>query len=586
MRPYFLLTEEDKRNFKDYCYDFANVRVNDLGSTLKYWDKNNRKLCKFLGNSLTVKFPIEWEVEEEYFYKQLKNIYYPLNIHTKFQREYWSPYVDDGDFTNAVGEYVLFNNKISLKNVKSICDLMSYQNVYNGYVDKEYVFSYKNKKELKIPKGTKIMRAMRKVLEYLDFPDMNIFNEWRDEISLLKTDKGIAANLVFSINPIDYLTMSDNDCNWTSCFSFMNDGGYSSSPIQLMNSNMAVVCYIESPSNKYMHYGSHISNKAWRTILYIHKDIMLVGKHYHFYSDSLNNIVIEKALELAEKNLGWKYEYKYQEYNDVVNIRNNFYAKDIMKRINEGHHIYTYSNNSMYNDIIESKVRKYTCCRNYVNKNIYLNLSGPLTCLSCGETIKDGKYSYDDIDSSIKLCYNCNSNENYCSYCSIIDTVHKPKIVKVLYSGGACEETTLCGDCLKNVYMYDKNNGVYVNQNIVKFLKDNRPYFIYIEDDKVDELRDALEDVKTSSYFYTYNYNQPQQHYEDLDRVLSEVGAKVFRPYYNINYMYNHYKEEIYDYVEQDIEKYGIINFIKIDDIDSKYPELFNLDLVHIEEVD
>ena len=143
MRPYFLLTEEDKRNFKDYCYDFANVRVNDLESTLKYWDKNNRKLCKFLGNSLTVKFPIEWEVEEEYFYKQLKNIYYPLNIHTKFQREYWSPYVDDGDFTNAVGEYVLFNNKISLKNVKSICDLMSYKNVYNGYVDKEYIFSYK-----------------------------------------------------------------------------------------------------------------------------------------------------------------------------------------------------------------------------------------------------------------------------------------------------------------------------------------------------------------------------------------------------------------------------------------------------------
>ena len=34
------------------------------------------------------------------------------------------------------------------------------------------------------------------------------------------------------------------------------------------------------------------------------------------------------------------------------------------------------------------------------------------------------------------------------------------------------------------------------------------------------------------------------------------------------------------------MEKYGIINFIKIDDIDSKYPELFNLDLVHTEEVD
>ena len=32
MRPYFLLTEEDKRNFKDYCYDFANVRINDLES--------------------------------------------------------------------------------------------------------------------------------------------------------------------------------------------------------------------------------------------------------------------------------------------------------------------------------------------------------------------------------------------------------------------------------------------------------------------------------------------------------------------------------------------------------------------------
>ena len=134
--------------------------------------------------------------------------------------------------------------------------------------------------------------------------------------------------------------------------------------------------------------------------------------------------------------------------------------------------------------------------------------------------------------------------------------------------------------------MYDKNNGVYVNQNIVKFLKDNRPYFIYIEDDKVDELRDALENVKIGDYFYTYNYSQPQQHYRDLDDVLSEVGAKVFRPYYNVNYMYNYYKKEIYDYIEQDMEKYGIINFINMSDMDSKYPELFNLDLVHIEEVD
>ena len=50
--------------------------------------------------------------------------------------------------------------------------------------------------------------------------------------------------------------------------------------------------------------------------------------------------------------------------------------------------------------------------------------------------------------------------------------------------------------------------------------------------------------------------------------------------------MYNYYRKEIYDYIEQDMEKYRVINFIKIDDMDSKYPELFDLDLVHVEEVD
>ena len=46
-------------------------------------------------------------------------------------------------------------------------------------------------KELKIPAGTKILRAFRKVLEYYNFPYMDDFEKWRDDLSVISTDKKI-----------------------------------------------------------------------------------------------------------------------------------------------------------------------------------------------------------------------------------------------------------------------------------------------------------------------------------------------------------------------------------------------------------
>ena len=55
------------------------------------------------------------------------------------------------------------------------------------------------------------MRAIRKILEYFEFPFMDTFNQWRDDISVINTDKEINGELVFSIHPIDFMTMSDNN---------------------------------------------------------------------------------------------------------------------------------------------------------------------------------------------------------------------------------------------------------------------------------------------------------------------------------------------------------------------------------------
>ena len=147
-------------------------------------------------------------------------------------------------------------------------------------------------KAKQIPSGTKVFRAIRKILKYCnaDKETIDFFEKVRIKISLILNEKSLTGNLCFSIHPLDFMTMSDNNSDWSSCMSWKHSGCYRVGSYEMMNSNNALCCYLES-NNKMM--GLEFNNsdakdnpfwndKKWRSLLFVNKDIIVSGKSYPF----------------------------------------------------------------------------------------------------------------------------------------------------------------------------------------------------------------------------------------------------------------------------------------------------------------
>ena len=463
MQPFDCLTKNDKEIIRQWCINYANVEPQSIEKILTVWNKNKRTLFRAFGKQLQVSFPVHQKVNSKYRQNKWRKLYSPFLIYEKNDFTYFKNDPRNHIFINNLVEWLRdeWMDKLSLSILKDILGYTKYCYVESGKTSEDKIFCNGNGKILKVPSGTKIMRAIRKVLEYYNFPYMESFNKWRDDISVINTDKEIDAELVLSINPVDFITMSDNKSGWTSCMSWIDCGAYSTGTIEMLNSNVAIVAYLRSPQS-FTYNDIEISNKSWRTLVFIHKDLVLVGKHYPYQSEALAKIILTKIQEIVQKNLKWKYQYKNQLYRDMIYSYNNEYIREYFQRIPDGHKIYIYMN-TMYHDIIEDHGTDYWCCRNHVDKNLYLNLSGPATCMCCGKPID--KYKTNDFSTTKKYCEDC-EDKYYCSGCGFVSVEHaKHRIAFVEDTYWGKIKKLGCLDCIINTYWYDVVNKCCVSKN-------------------------------------------------------------------------------------------------------------------------
>lgn len=453
VQPFDCLTENDKEIVRQWCINYASVEPQSIEKVLTVWNKNKRTLFRAFGKKLSITFPIHQKVNSSYRKNKWRELYSPFIIYGKDDLKFFKFDPRNHIFINRLMEWLRDEQyeKLSLSALKNIVEYTKYCYIENGKTNEDKVFINGSGKILKIPSGTKIMRAIRKVLQYYNFPYMESFNKWRDDISVINTDKEINAELVFSINPADFITMSDNKSGWTSCMSWIDNGSYSTGTIEMLNSNLAVVVYLRNPQS-FNYNDIEIPNKSWRTLVFIHKQILLVGKHYPYQSEALANIILDKLQEIVKENLGWKYKYKNQLYRDMIYSYSNEYIRDYFQRRSDGHKIYVYTN-IMYHDIIEDHGTDYWCCRNYVDKNLYLNLSGPATCMCCGKPID--KYKDNNFSTSKKYCQDC-SDKYWCCGCGLVSAAHaknRVSFVESTYWGRVVNEG--CPDCISDIYWWD-----------------------------------------------------------------------------------------------------------------------------------
>lgn len=434
--PIDAITYEDEQNIKNWIRYTKNVECGPLPQILQYWNKNKRTLYRALGNQLKVSQEVEMPYDKAKLIDKLSDVYGYMN---------WTPRTDDfysegkvyvknhihNEFVEEFLRYIF--ETCTEREFRAVKNLFSYSVIITGKVPPisfyEVGFKFTSFR-CTVKTGMKVIRTIQKVVRASGFPRFDLFDKWRNDINIA-SEKTHKVKVTLSIHPLDFMTMSDNHANWTSCMSWKNSGCYHAGTIEMMNSNCAAVAYLESPHpfETILDDDNTIiaTNKTWRALVFIHKDIICVGKSYPYYNGNINEVVLRMTEDLVKNNLRWTYQYKHEQYLDEAGLADNFYLKrtwtrelDYYKRTNETpHRIYLYTQ-SMYNDIIEDSDEHYLCSRNWVPHTKKICISGPLTCICCGEIITHAEdiNSYSDGGTEL-VCWDCKQHRK-CAGCGTI----------------------------------------------------------------------------------------------------------------------------------------------------------------------
>ena len=452
-QPLDSLTPQDRYNIRKYIELYGKAECGPLDIVLGYWNQSKKRLYHAFGNQLQVKRQIQISRNYNMIERDLNHIYHPYYISSQRDREAFADC--ENSFSNFLLDFIIFickDNKLSFEEVRSLARIFSYKNIISGSITNRYGNFKLQNYNFTCKDGMKTIRTIQKCLKAIKYPHIEKFQEWINEINLVDKSLTKTETLVLSINPIDFMTMSDNKCNWSSCMSWINDGCYHAGTLEMMNSNLTVVAYLENEKSFNIELDKDnilkMPNKTWRQLFFVNKNIILGGKAYPYQNESVTIAALTFLRELVQK-FHWNYQFINQPYGDIKHFNGNYFLKYIAnphKNI-ENYKIITYTN-GMYHDMIEDVGTTYWCCRNKTKKGLKLNLSGPVTCVCCGKIIHHSydTCSYEDI-RDYKICDDCYMNK--CSICG-----------KIIYKPIKYKDKNFCSqDCINEAVIFEDGSG-------------------------------------------------------------------------------------------------------------------------------
>lgn len=458
-----VLSQEDKDKITRYVsyYGGANGEFIGVDTWLEDWAKANRKLYKLLGNQLIVRVPYSYKKSETHIINDLRELF-QSHLGIELEDEF------------VAGLRDLKHSSIITEAQLEDLRAMFYPRIYNrDKIDFNVKVKYENK-SLQLQSGMKLIRALGKCIEWyrkIRSTDKfcTKFEEFRIRHSRIYNEEVNTSELVISIHPMDYLTMSDNNCNWTSCMNWINNGCYHVGTIEMMNSNVTLCCYLESKTVDFTYQvfdnkEDTWNSKKWRQLVYVNKDIILAGKAYPFSNEDLTKDILKTIKDLAKKNMNWDYTYGPEVYGDMLGINSlegmNRIRKMLPQSVNR--HIFI-DTNAMYNDLLNDSNFTYWCYRNKPKKSYILKVSGKAPCVACGNSVIEtenwdegynGRYQAENT-----VCEDCLA-ERQCYMCGNKPLIGKKEMWIIEDKYGSryklCKEhikecLTLCPCCNKTI---------------------------------------------------------------------------------------------------------------------------------------
>ena len=393
--------------------------VNDL---LTYWNKNKQFLFKAFGNELILEKEVTYKKDLEELSTEIRN-----NL-CRSHEVFFNNFVDwvenqygyrSGAYNSAlVGDlYLLINSSTLAK---------------NKWEEETFYITLPNDKKFKIQRGSSVIKSLAKLASAFNIEG---FEDFRIKHSQYLNQKSLHGTLCLSIHPLDYMTMSDNNCDWDSCMSWSNEGSYRQGTVEMMNSKNVIVAYLKSSEDMPIYYidesgdynraKGYWSNKKWRQLFVVDENVISGIKAYPYPNNYLTTEVVNWLLELTDKNLNWKYEEPVW-YNYRINdINNHFVTKEENPEDRVEYNL-DFITGNMYNDFGATECGHYTAIKKDMMKEdlvakwngryvLEVCYSGESQCMVCGR-------SDDDFaNESCLACYYCQSF-SCCECCGEYDS--------------------------------------------------------------------------------------------------------------------------------------------------------------------
>lgn len=448
-----MITDEEQSMMR---YAMANYSDNDnsitpceLSHFLRFWTKEKQDLFNLMGKKdLILSKEIFTTKTAEQIKQELAD---GVGGHLFLDKVYW--------FANALWSTIPRNREYSdmvtswhssdnaaiqewVQNCRSHANnleqLVSMRNLASNVWDGDEIIMPKADCSgvFKIPHGTKIIKALRKLAEAYSFLGMELFEDFRIIHSQILNQKTLKGTLCLSIHPLDFFTMSDNDCGWESCMSWFNSGDYRMGTIEMMNSPMVICAYLKS--EKDMSYcGGKWNNKKWRQLFIIREDSITAIRSYPYDNENLTRECMSWLRQLAKDNWGQEY---FDDYFCLENHCNIAYPAGNIERI-----CTNIETRLMYNDLCHDNHWTTVNKKFEGQQEIHLDYcySGKAVCTDCGAVLDEECHdSY--YGNSCLLCFNCNGRL-ICADCG-----------EMIYADDACwyEGVPYCSYCYDSFMSY------------------------------------------------------------------------------------------------------------------------------------
>lgn len=432
--PYSKLTDKDISMIESYIDMYA---INEdcsstrgrapLADLLHYWncEKSKHLLPIFGGEQLILERQITYTKEAQELrteiYHKLCNMRYPFEtrLTNRIQNEF-------GTWTDTTYNILrLFDSTALSTNRAEFCS--------------RQIVTFDDGDYITLDPQAKTLRLLNKFAKHYHLESE--FEEYRLAHSMILNQKQFKGTLCLSIHPLDYMTMSDNCNNWSSCMSWMGQGDYRLGTVEMMNSPYVIVAYLRSDDVELKWSQYPWNSKKWRSLIIVDPTRAIISvKNYPFENRNLTTMCIDWIRELIHANTEYKFPNAPQEIHEEAT--NTFGDKEIYIEC---------TTCNMYNDF--GNATHWGCVAENCSDSIVIDYSGVANCMWCGST--SGWFE----DKNYVCCNDCldiDSNVSWCEECG-----------ERLYEDDICwvGDTCLCWRCQDRLTVYSDLSGEYIWQD-------------------------------------------------------------------------------------------------------------------------